>query len=181
MKPLDQFDFAFNPSINRRQIYDLATCRFIRERRDVLWLGPPGAGKSFLVQAIGHQAIKSGFQVYYRSVLDKDRDFLKDETLGGPEKVLNKYLLSDLVIIDDTGMKSLPPRSGEFLFEIVMRRHELRSTMMTSNRPLGGLGEADRRRTGRQCYPRSIPASCRIDQHHWKELSPAESRREWPR
>jgi DNA replication protein DnaC len=141
LKPLDQFDFAFNPSINKQQIYDLATCRFIRERRDVLWLGPPGVGKSFLVQALGYQAIKSGFLVYYRSVFDLVRDFLQDEVLGGQEKVLAKFLRPDLLILDDMGMKSLPARSGEFLFEVIMRRYELKSTMMTSNRPLEDWGK----------------------------------------
>jgi DNA replication protein DnaC len=141
LKTIDQFDFAFNPSINKQQIYDLATCRFIRERRDVLWLGPPGVGKSFLVQALGYQAIKSGFLVYYRSVFDMVRDFLQDEVLGGQEKVLAKFLRPDLLILDDMGMKSLPARSGEFLFEVIMRRYELKSTMMTSNRPLEDWGK----------------------------------------
>src|SRR5690606_9828359 len=76
LKNLDEFDFSFNASIKRRQIHDLATCRFIREKADVLFLGPPGVGKSFLAQAIGHQAIKSGFLVLYRSIFDLARDFL---------------------------------------------------------------------------------------------------------
>jgi DNA replication protein DnaC len=141
LKTIDQFDFAFNPSINRQQIYDLATCRFIRERRDVLWLGPPGVGKSFLVQAIGYQAIKSGFLVYYRSVFDMVRDFVQDEAFGGQDKVLAKYLRPDALIIDDMGMKQLPSRSGEFMFEVIMRRYEVKSTMMTSNRPLEDWGK----------------------------------------
>lgn len=141
MKTIDQFDFAFNPSINRQQIYDLATCRFIREAKDVLWLGPPGVGKSFLVQAIGYQAIKSGFLVYYRSVFDVIRDFMQDEAFGGQDRVLARYLKPDLLIIDDMGMKQLPAKSGEFLFEIIMRRYELKSTMMTSNRPLEDWGK----------------------------------------
>ena len=141
LKPLDQFDFAFNPSVNRKQVYDLATCRFIREMRDVLWMGPPGVGKSFLVQAIGYQAIKSGFLVYYRSVFDVVRDFLQDEAFDGQDKILAKYLKPDLLIIDDMGIKQLPKRSGEFLFEIIMRRHQLKSTMMTSNRPLEDWGK----------------------------------------
>lgn len=141
LKTMDQFDFSFNPSINKQQIYDLATCRFIREARDVLWLGPPGVGKSFLVQALGYQAIKSGFLVYYRSVFDVVRDFLQDEAFEGQDKVLSRYLKPDLLIIDDMGMKQLPKRSGEFLFEIIMRRYELKSTMMTSNRPLEDWGK----------------------------------------
>ncbi len=141
LKTIDQFDFAFNPSIKKQQVYELATCRFIREGRDVLWMGPPGVGKSFLVQAIGYQAIKSGLLVYYRSIFDVVRDFLQDEAFDGEEKILKRYLKPDLLIIDDMGMKQLPKRSGEFLFEIIMRRHEVKSTMMTSNRPLEDWGK----------------------------------------
>jgi DNA replication protein DnaC len=140
-KSLDEFDFAFNPSIKRAQIFDLATCRFIRETKDVLLVGPPGTGKSFLVQAIGRQAIQQGFLVLYRSIFDVVRDFLNDEALGGDDKTLAKYLKPDLVIIDDMGMKNLPRKSGEVLFEIIMRRYENRSTMMTSNRPLQDWGK----------------------------------------
>jgi DNA replication protein DnaC len=141
LKTLEDFDWAFNPSIKKKQIYDLAAGRFIREARDVLWLGPPGVGKSHLVQALGYQAIKAGFVVLYRSVFDVVRDFLHDEAFDGQEKVLGKYLKPDLLIIDDMGMKQLPKRSGEYLFEIIMRRYETRSTMMTSNRPLEDWGK----------------------------------------
>ena len=141
LKPLEDFGFAFNSSIKRKQVYDLATCRFIHEVRDVLILGPPGTGKSFLVQALGYQAIKAGFTVLYRSIFDLVRDFLHDEAFAGIDKVLTRYLKPDLVIIDDFGMKQLPKRSGEYLFEIIMRRHETRSTIMTSNRPLQDWGK----------------------------------------
>jgi DNA replication protein DnaC len=141
LKTLSDFDWSFNPSIKKKQVFDLATGRFIREARDVLWLGPPGVGKSFLVQAVGYQAIKAGFAVLYRSIFDVVRDFLHDEALGTEDKVLTRYLKPDLLIIDDMGMKQLPKRSGEYLFEIIMRRYETRSTMMTSNRPLDDWGK----------------------------------------
>lgn len=141
MKPLDGFDWSFNPSIQRKQLFELATCRFIRETRDVLFLGPPGVGKSFLVQAIGYQAIKQGFAVLYRSIFDVVRDFLHDDALASNDKMLARYLKPDLLIVDDMGMKQLPRRSGEVLFEIIMRRYETRSTMMTSNRPLEDWGK----------------------------------------
>lgn len=141
LKTLENFDWSFNPSIKRNQIFELATCKFVRECRDVLLMGPPGVGKSFLVQAIGYQAIKCGYAVLYRSIFDLVRDFLQDEALGGEEKVLARYLKPDLLLIDDMGMKQLPKRSGEYLFEIVMRRYETRSTVMTSNRPLEDWGK----------------------------------------
>ncbi len=140
-KTLEDFDFAFNTSVKRKQVYELATCKFIREHRDLLLLGPPGTGKSHLVQAIGYQAIKAGHTVLYRSIFDVVRDFLHDEAVGGEEKVLARYLKPDLLIVDDMGMKQLPKRSGEYLFEIIMRRYENRSTMMTSNRPLEDWGK----------------------------------------
>ena len=66
---------------------------------------------------------------------------MHDEAFEGHEKVMARYLKPDLLIFDDMGMKQLPKRSGEYLFEIIMRRHELRSTMMTSNRPLEDWGK----------------------------------------
>jgi len=140
-KTLDDFDWRFNPSIKRKGIYDLAAGHFVREARDVLFIGPPGVGKSHLVQAIGYQLIKLGHVVLYRSIFDLVREFLLDEALDGQNQVLRKYLKADLLIIDDMGLKQLPKRSGEYLFEIIMRRYELRSTVMTSNRPIEEWGK----------------------------------------
>jgi len=140
-KSLEDFDWQFNTSIKKKDVYELATCRFIKEARDCLWLGPPGTGKSHLVQALGYQAIKSGYTVRYRSIFDVVRDFLHDEAFAGQDKVLARYLKPDLLIIDDMGIKQLPKRSGEYLFEIIMRRYEAKSTIMTSNRPLEDWGK----------------------------------------
>jgi DNA replication protein DnaC len=140
-KTLEDFDFAFNPSIKRKQVFDLATGRFIREAQDVLLIGPPGTGKSHIAQALGYQAIKTGFVVLYRSIFDLVRDFLHEEVATQQDKLMERYLRADLLIIDDMGMKQLPNRSGEYLFEIIMRRYQVRSTMMTSNRPLEDWGK----------------------------------------
>ncbi|MFH1219257.1 MAG: IS21-like element helper ATPase IstB [Candidatus Eisenbacteria bacterium] len=141
LRSIEDFDFIFNPSINRRQIMELATCRFIREHRDVLFLGPPGVGKSHLAQGIGHQAARMGFVVLYRSIFDAVAELMQAEATGDQSKALARYLKPDLFILDDMGLKKLPTQAGEYVFEIVMRRYELRSTIMTSNRPLEEWGK----------------------------------------
>jgi DNA replication protein DnaC len=141
VRSLDNFDFSFNPGINRAQIYELASGHFVRQCRDVLLVGPPGVGKSHLIQAIGREVLKAGFLVLYRSIFDLVRELLSQETQQGESRLLNKYLKPELLVIDDMGLKVLPQKSGEILLEIIMRRHENRSTMMTSNRPIEEWGK----------------------------------------
>jgi DNA replication protein DnaC len=141
LRTLDQFNWDFNPQIDRKRIFDLAAGQFIRQAQDVLFVGPPGVGKTHLAQALGYRAIQMGFVVFYRSIFDVVRDFLREEAFAGRDGTLNRYLKPDLLIIDDMGLKQLPARSGESLFEIVMRRYENRSTLMTSNRPLEEWGK----------------------------------------
>jgi DNA replication protein DnaC len=138
---LDNFDFDFNKKMNRKMIYELATTRFVEQREDALFLGPPGTGKSHLAQAIGMAAIRQGYRVAYREahVLIEE---LADAAIAGRRKELVHALAAPpLLIIDDLGMRKLPPTAAEDLLELIMRRHEHCSTLMTSNRPLDDWGK----------------------------------------
>jgi len=141
LKPLEDFDWSFNPSIKRSQIFDLATGQFIRQHRDILLLGPPGVGKSCLAQGLGHAAIRAGFIVLYCSVFDLVREMQADQSPAEAQRTLTRYLKPDLLCIDDFGMKHFPPKSAEALLELIVRRHQNRSTLMTSNRPIEDWGQ----------------------------------------
>jgi DNA replication protein DnaC len=140
-RSLDSFDFDFNKKMNRALIHDLATGRFIEQREDALLLGPPGTGKSHLSQAIGRAAILQGHRVLYREahVLLEE---LADATLDGTRKDFFAELTTvPLLIIDDLGMRKLPHTAAEDLLEIIMRRYERASTLLTSNRPVDDWGK----------------------------------------
>src|SRR5258706_14513726 len=135
-RTLDNFDFTFNPKMNRSMVFDLATCAFIGKREDALFLGPGGTGKSHLAQAIGQAAIQQGYRVIYREthVLLEN---LADAIVDGERKTFMETLTTvPLLIIDDFGMRKLPLTAAEDLLEIIMRRYERTSTLLTSNRPV---------------------------------------------
>jgi DNA replication protein DnaC len=140
-RALDTFDLDFNKKMNRVLIHELATGRFVQQREDVLFLGPPGTGKSHLAQALGHAAIHQGHRVLYREAHLLLED-LADATLGGTRKDLVAELTTvPLLIIDDLGMRKLPHTAAEDLLEIIMRRYERASTLLTSNRPVDDWGK----------------------------------------
>jgi DNA replication protein DnaC len=140
-RSLDSFDFAFNKKMDRALVYELATARFIAQREDALFLGPPGTGKSHLAQAIGRAAILQGYRVYYREAHALIEE-IADATLDGTRKDLFDDLTTvPLLIIDDLGMRKLPHTAAEDLLELVMRRYERASTILTSNRPVDDWGK----------------------------------------
>ena len=137
----DNFDFNFNKKMNRSLVFDLATATFVARHEDALFLGPPGTGKSHLAQAIGKAVIGQGYRVIYREahILLEE---IADAVLDGKRKELMEVLATvPLLIIDDLGMRKLGPTAAEELLEIVMRRYERASTMVTSNRPIDDWGK----------------------------------------
>jgi len=141
LKTLDSFDFNFNKKMNRSLIFELATANFIGHREDALFLGPAGSGKSHIAQAIGQAAIQQGYRVLYREthmLLDE----LAEANLDGTRKEFIEALVAwPLLIIDDLGMRKLPLTAAEDLLEIIMRRYERASTIVTSNRPVEDWGK----------------------------------------
>ena len=140
-KTLDNFDFNFNPKMNRSLVFDLATSAFIGKREDALFVGPGGTGKSHLAQAVGQAAIQQGYRVLYREthvLLDNLADAVAE---GTRKEFMESLTVVPLLIIDDFGTRKLPLNAAEDLLEIIMRRYERASTLLTSNRPVDDWGK----------------------------------------
>ena len=140
-KTVDNFDFTFNPKMNRSLVFDLATGTFISRREDGLFLGPGGTGKSHLAQAIGQAAIQQGYRVIYRETHVLLDDLAEAIAEGTRKEFMESLASVPLLIIDDFGMRKLPLTAAEDLLEIIMRRYERASTLLTSNRPVEDWGK----------------------------------------
>jgi len=138
---LDNFDFTFNPKMNRSLVFDLATSSFITRREDALFLGPGGTGKSHLAQAIAHAAIQQGHRVLYRETHILLEELAEAVVEGSRKQYMETIASVPLLVIDDFGMRKLPHTAAEDLLEIIMRRYERASTLLTSNRPVEDWGK----------------------------------------
>jgi DNA replication protein DnaC len=134
-KTVECFDFSFNPKINTRLINDLATCIFIKKTEHILLYGPAGVGKSHIAQAIGHQACRQGYDVLFTKAIKLFRSLLAARADHTWEKRIKKYLVPDLLIIDDFGLCALTSTQAEDFYEIITERHLKSSIIITSNRP----------------------------------------------
>ena len=136
MKTLDDFDFGFNPSINRQQIKLLATSAFVARHENILMIGPPGVGKTHLASAFSVEAIHKGFSILYRSVFDIAADILRNH-----DQVIDQFLKPDLLVIDELGMKNLNSHANEIILEVIHRRYQRNSTVIATNRPIEDWGK----------------------------------------
>lgn len=135
-KTIADFDFSFNPSINKQLIKKLATTAFVSHLENILFIGPPGVGKTHLAVAFGLEAIQKGFTVLYRSTFDISADIHKYQN-----DVMATYLKPQLLIIDELGMKNLSKETNELLLEIIHRRYQRASTIIATNRPIEDWGK----------------------------------------
>ena len=140
-RTLDTFDFDFNKKMDRKLVFELATARFVPQHEDALFLGPPGTGKSHLAQAIGHAAIQQGHRVLYREAHVLLEELAEAQLAGDRKEYVERIANVPLLIIDDLGMRKLPSTAAEDLLEIIMRRYERVSTVLTSNRPVDDWGK----------------------------------------
>jgi DNA replication protein DnaC len=133
-KTLEDFDFHFNPNLNRQQILNLAACEFVRQKRNLLICGQTGVGKSHLAQAVGQEAARQGLDVLFVNTQKMLQHLNGGRADGSWERRLAGYLRPDLLILDDFGLKPLKAPGPEDLYDVINERYEHGSILITSNR-----------------------------------------------
>ena len=133
-KTLEEFDWSFNPQIPAEQLRNLATCAFVTRRESVLLCGPVGVGKTHAAQALGHAACRAGHTVLFAKTSAFLRDLAGGRADGSWEPRLRRYLQSDVLILDDFGMRDFTPSQAEDLYELICERYRSGSMIVTSNR-----------------------------------------------
>ncbi|WP_027093927.1 IS21-like element helper ATPase IstB [Cohnella thermotolerans] len=140
-KTLDQFDFAFQPSIDERRIRDLATLRFMEHQENLVFLGPPGVGKTHLAVALGLEAIKQRYTVYFITAHDLVQTLLTAHMTNAIKQKMKMFIKPDLLIIDEIGYRKMDETAAHFFFQIVSERYERGSILLTSNKSFGAWGD----------------------------------------
>jgi DNA replication protein DnaC len=134
MKTLETFDFGFNQTVNRKQIYDLATCAFVERSEPVFLLGPAGVGKSHLAQALGHEAVRRGYDVIFTRTSEMLLSLHGGRADGSYARRLALYQNVDVLIVDDFGLKPMRPPAPEDLYEVIDGRYGKGAIIVTTNR-----------------------------------------------
>jgi len=140
LKSLDGFDYDFNPSISKREVNELASSRFVHQAKNVLFIGPPGVGKTHLALAMGLYAVQNGYTVYYRSAFDLVEDLAEAFRTDQRKRLIQKLAKHNLLIIDEFGMKKMPPNAADDILEVVHRRHGYTATIVATNKPIKDWG-----------------------------------------
>lgn len=133
-KTLETFDFPFNASINRQQVYDLASCAFVEKAEAIFIEGPAGVGKTHLAHGLGHEAVRRGYDVLFARTSQMLSHLNGGRADGTHERRLLSYLRPDVLILDDFGLKPMRPPASEDLFDVVDGRYGKGSIVLTTNR-----------------------------------------------
>lgn len=133
-KVIEDFDFTFQPSIDKRIINDCMTCSFIKENKNIVFIGKPGTGKTHLSIAISIKALIKGYKVLFSSVSEILHNLNAAKADNTYYKKLDYYLKPDLLILDELGFKKIPNYSADDFFDIISRRYEQGSVIITTNK-----------------------------------------------
>lgn len=140
-RTLEDFDFTFQPSINKNQIMDLASLRFIEEAKNILFLGSSGVGKSHLAVALGVKAAQSRYSTYFISCHDLMMKLNRAQMENRLDAQLRHYLKYKLLIIDEIGYLPMDKQGANLFFQLIAKRYEKKSIILTTNKPFGKWGE----------------------------------------
>lgn len=140
-RQLEDYDFALQPSLDRRLIADLETGRYLANATNVLLLGPPGVGKTHLAIGLGRKAIELGYSCRFIHAADLVHQLGKAAQHGALDEALSLFARPHLLIVDELGYLPLERQAGHLVFHLVRKRYERGSLMLTSNQPIGAWGE----------------------------------------
>ena len=141
IKTLDDFDFSFQPSIKREQIDSLHELGFLERKENVIFLGPPGVGKTHLAISLAIAAARSGRRVYYGALADLITSLEEAKTAGQLGRRLNILTYPSLLVIDEIGYLPVSQSGAMFFFQLINRRYERASTVLTSNKGFEEWGQ----------------------------------------
>ena len=141
VKSLDAFDFAYQPSLDKKQIQNLASCHFIEHGENIVILGPPGVGKSHLAVGLGLKAIEHGYRVLFTTAAGMIATLTKALAEGKLEDKLKLYSVPRLLIIDEIGYLPIERQGANLFFQLISRRYERGPMILTSNQSFGAWGE----------------------------------------
>ncbi|MGW6413521.1 IS21-like element helper ATPase IstB [Streptomyces vinaceus] len=140
-KTLEDYDFSFQPELEPRKVKDLATLSFVEDKANVALLGPPGVGKTHLAVALAVAACRAGYSIYFTSLDDMVRQLKAAEDQGRLMSKLTSYLRPAVLVVDEVGYQPLERAEANLVFQVISKRYEKGSIILTSNKTFGEWGQ----------------------------------------